>query len=327
MKGLIFMVITLPSMGIQSSKLAISSIVVICTSLFMASSSMSQPGSRSQSPEMSGSAAPILPEIVAPVSPFVAQSSGALSDSAVLNHLEALHDYARQITVRVIVGEQWGTGTLIQRWGSYYRIVTNRHVVTPGQTYQVEMPDGQIYPAALVESASFPDRDLALLQVQANADYSVIQYFADSSTLLPGSPVVASGFPFDSSRPSATGLRFTVGLISLISDRELEDGYQIGYTNDIVKGMSGGPVLDWNGLLIAINGIHAYPLWGSSYRYITGESVNASLAEKMTHYSWSIPINTFTALVWPILHQDPASFSNPLNAQPSIQSTSQPTLP
>jgi hypothetical protein len=43
----------------------------------------------------------------------------------------------------------------------------------------------------LVESAQFPNRDLALLQVQANADYAVVKYFADSSTLMDGATIVA----------------------------------------------------------------------------------------------------------------------------------------
>ncbi|MGA1132832.1 MAG: S1 family peptidase [Prochlorotrichaceae cyanobacterium] len=273
----------------------------------------SQPPGLSQVKNASGENASdaVLPEVVAPAAPFWVPSPSPPEHQSAFNHLEALRSYTRQITVRVIVGEQWGTGTLIQRWGSFYRIVTNRHVLPPGQSYQVEMPDGQVYPATLVESAQFPNRDLALLQVQANADYAVVKYFADSSTLMDGATIVATGFPFDQSRLSANGFRFTVGLVSLIIDRELKDGYQIGYTNDIVKGMSGGPVLDWNGLLVGINGMHAYPLWGSSYNYLTGEPVNPQLAEKMTHYSWAIPINIFTYFAWPTLQQHPSPSPQP----------------
>ena len=307
-------------MGLRKSTLTLASVLFTCTSLLLSSSSMGQTGfpershplELSQVTNSSVDSNSVLPEVVAPIVPFWQQSPNSPNDS-VLNHLEALREYTRQITVRVIAGEQWGTGTLIQRWGSYYRIVTNRHVLPPGQSYQVEMPDGQVYPAVLLDSAQFPNRDLALLQVQANAEYAVVKYFADSSTLIAGTTIVATGFPFDQSRPSANGFRFTVGLVSLIADRELKDGYQIGYTNDIVKGMSGGPVLDWNGLLVGINGMHAYPLWGSSYNYLTGEPVNPQLAEKMTHYSWAIPINVFTYLAWPVLQQDPSSLV-PINS-------------
>ena len=312
-------------MGFRQSKLALASIVFTFTSLLMSSSSMSQQGipGRSQPTGVisnSGSPSePVLPKVVAPTAPFLYQSLISEPKYPFLNHLEALRDYARQITVRVIVGDQWGSGVLIQRWGQFYRIVTNRHVLTPGQAYQVEMPDGKVYPAVLLESAQFPDRDLALLQVQANADYAIVEYIGYSGGLMPGTTVIATGFPFDESRLSANGFRFTVGLISLIADRELKDGYQIGYTNDIMKGMSGGPVLNEAGLLVGINGMHAYPLWGSSYSYMNGELINPQLSEKMTHYSWAIPINTFMYFAQPVLQQDPSIFvpNNTLRPQPN----------
>lgn len=289
-------------MGFRQSKFAFAAGLLLCTSLLVSQSSMSQPGQfqRSLPPDVStpeslnSQPAAYSPQVVAPAAPFLAQAPTTQPTHPFLNHLEALRAYAQQITVRVLVGEQWGSGTVIQQWGQFYRIVTNRHVLTPGETYQVEMPDGQVYPAVWLDSAPFPNRDLAVLQVQANTHYAVVQYLADSSGLLAGSPVIATGFPFDQSRPTANGFRFTVGLVALISDRELNNGYQIGYTNDIVKGMSGGPVLDWNGLLVGINGIHAYPLWGSFYNYMDGEAVNPQLAQQMTQYSWAIPINTFT---------------------------------
>lgn len=46
----------------------------------------------------------------------------------------------------------------------------------------------------------------------------------------------------------------------MVLKKSLQEGYQLGYTNEIEQGMSGGPVLDQSGRLIAINGRLKYPL-------------------------------------------------------------------
>ena len=76
----------------------------------------------------------------------------------------------------------------------------------------------------------------------------------------------------------------------------MEGGYQIGYTNDIEKGMSGGPLLNARGEVVGVNGVHAYPLWGDPYQYKDGSEPNAALREQMSKYSWGIPIDTFKQL-------------------------------
>lgn len=79
-------------------------------------------------------------------------------------------------------------------------------------------------------------------------------------------------------------------------EKPLEEGYQIGYTNDIEKGMSGGPVLNRAGEVVAVNGMHAYPLWGDPYVFKDGSHPEQSLKQQMVRYSWSIPIQTFVRL-------------------------------
>jgi S1-C subfamily serine protease len=70
------------------------------------------------------------------------------------------------------------------------------------------------------------------------------------------------------------------------------DGYQFAYSNAIEKGMSGGPVLNLRGELIAINGLHAYPLWGNPFVYPDGRSIEPELSPPPEESSWSIPIAT-----------------------------------
>lgn len=204
---------------------------------------------------------------------------------------------ATQITVKVIAGKTWGSGIIINREGSVYTVLTNRHVLTPSEHHQIQAPDGQIYRASQILDIPFHGNDLALLQFRAlnTITYQVAQ-LGNSSSLNPGDRIFASGFPFNTENLSLNphGLTLTSGRIALILDQPLREGYQLGYTNDIRKGMSGGPVFHCDGKVIGVNGMHAYPLWGDPYSYQDGSQPNLEEKRQMRHYSWAILMDTFT---------------------------------
>jgi S1-C subfamily serine protease len=54
---------------------------------------------------------------------------------------------ARQITVRVLVGDQRSSGTIIAKRGNRYTVLTNAHVTNKGNSYRITTPDGKTYPA------------------------------------------------------------------------------------------------------------------------------------------------------------------------------------
>jgi S1-C subfamily serine protease len=57
----------------------------------------------------------------------------------------------------------------------------------------------------------------------------------------------------------------------MLPKKSLQEGYQIGYTNDVEQGMSGGPVLNQSGQLIGINGGLKHPLQGIiAFTFIDG---------------------------------------------------------
>lgn len=202
---------------------------------------------------------------------------------------EQLRKYAQSITVKVLSGDTWGSGILIHRKGQVYTVLTNQHVLTPGEgkPYHVQTPDGLIYQATVSRVAEFEGNDLGLLQFSSSEEAYTVASLG-TLTLFKGDEVFAAGFPFE-----AKGFVFTTGQISLLLDKALDGGYQIGYTNDIQKGMSGGPLLNRRGQVVGINGRHAYPLWGNPYVFKDGSVPTVATQEQMSHFSWAVPVQTF----------------------------------
>lgn len=234
--------------------------------------------------------------------------------------IEQLKSLAKSITVKVISGQEWGSGIILKQLGQIYTVVTNQHVLGDRQTsYLIQTPDGRFYKANVIESDRFGGNDLAILQFySAHSTYTVAS-LANSGTLSEGDKIFAAGFPGLADKPgngetqggskgneqnhpthqqypTNTEVVVTRGRVSILSDRALEKGYQIGYTNVVKKGMSGGPLLNIYGQVVGINGMHAYPLWGNPYIYRDGSHPTATLREQMSHLAFAIPIETLAKL-------------------------------
>ncbi len=210
-----------------------------------------------------------------------------------------LYQLAERISVQVMAGEPTrqtiGSATVIKRQGSVYWVLTNAHVLRadPGP-YWVQTSDGQVYAALPVKNIPFNDTDLAVLAFDSpQTEYVVVAPGGGGQV---GEVVYAAGFPiaFDSDAPP----RFTLqrGQISLFLPKPLAGGYQVGYTNPVASGMSGGPVLNAQGQLLAINGMHSEALWGDPYVFMDGTLPEANLKLELSRYSWGIPISTVRSL-------------------------------
>ena len=205
---------------------------------------------------------------------------------------EEVQGIARSITVKVISNKTSGSGILVSKKGAtgkkehIYSALTNRHVLMSGEPYRIETPDGKIHQANVVKDVNFKGSDLALLQFNSAQDYTLAELMS-VSTLAVNQQVFAAGFISDTKK-----LVFTSGEVSLLPDKAFQDGYQIGYTNNVQKGMSGGPILNQRGEVIGINGILANPIWGDPYVFQDGSKPNAIEREKMSSYSWGIAIKT-----------------------------------
>ena len=199
---------------------------------------------------------------------------------------------ARAIAVKVISGYGAGSGILIKKQDQTYIILTNNHVLAVGESHRIQTPDGKIYQGGLLRNQSFEGNDLVLLQFKSANEYAVARLA--SSPVAVGDEVFAAGFPGQEAADKRA-FEFLSGSISFLCPKALAGGYQIGYSNPVSKGMSGGPLLNNRGEVVGINGMHAYPLWGDPYVFKDGSKPDLP-RDLMVQSSWAIPIETFVQL-------------------------------
>ena len=153
-----------------------------------------------------------------------------------------------------------GTGTGFV-WDERGHIVTNFHVIQGGSGARVTMADQTSFPAKLV--GAFPDRDLAVLKIDAPQNKLPPIALGTSRDLQVGQRVYAIGNPFGLDQT------LTMGVVSALN-REIEsfNGRTIrGVVQTdaaINPGNSGGPLLDSAGRLIGVNTQIASPSGASA---------------------------------------------------------------
>jgi S1-C subfamily serine protease len=202
---------------------------------------------------------------------------------------------SRAITVKILAGDAWGSGILIHRQGRTYTVLTNEHVLLAGERFQIQTPDDRIYPVIQSQQSDFHGNDIALMKFTSPARYEIAA-LGNSSGLRVGNQVFASGFASQDDSPRAAHFRFTRGQVTLIMNKAFDGGYRVGYTNNIVIGMSGGPLLDSRGQVVALNGMRAYPLWGDPYVFQDGSRPPRTLQNLLVKSSWAIPVETVVSL-------------------------------
>jgi S1-C subfamily serine protease len=208
---------------------------------------------------------------------------------------EKLQIKARSITVKVLSKDFLGSGILLHKHKLFYTVITNAHVLRGGNSpYRIQTPDGRIWSASVAKNTaalrlkSLQGNDLAVLQFNVKRKGYSVATFASSPKI--GDEVFASGFPINEEGTREKGFVFTTGKVSLVLPKPLEGGYQLGYTNDIQKGMSGGPLLNRQGELVGINGMHAYPLWDAPSLFADGSQADPILHKQIIRLSWAVPI-------------------------------------
>lgn len=178
---------------------------------------------------------------------------------------------AKNVTVQ-IDGKVQGSGLIIKRDRNKYYVLTSKHVVgiEPGQNieipsplpdeqnlsnqedpYQVIAPDGKNYKIEYSNVQKDSNLDLALIEFTTSRDYSVANL---AIPLSKQQQVYIYGFKACTSDKNENKPEFNSGTISSINTKNLEEGYGVNYTNPTITGMSGSPVFDELGRVVAIHG-------------------------------------------------------------------------
>ncbi len=140
-----------------------------------------------------------------------------------------------------------GTGFI---WNEDGYIVTNYHVVQQANRVTVTLQDGSSYDAAAI--GADPDKDLAVLKIEAPEAELVPITIGDSALLEVGRKVIAIGNPFGLDNTMTVGVVSALGReIDSVSRRKIRDVIQTDAA--INPGNSGGPLLNSLGQLVGVN--------------------------------------------------------------------------
>lgn len=180
-----------------------------------------------------------------------------LSPSVVhITTLELQRDFFNRAVGQVPRGT--GTGFV---WDAAGHIVTNFHVIQGGSAATVTLSDQSTHRAQLV--GAFPDRDLAVLKIDAPRDKLPAIPIGSSRELQVGQKVFAIGNPFGLDQTLTTGIVSALNReIESFNSRSIRGVIQTDAA--INPGNSGGPLLDSAGRLIGVNTQIASPSGASA---------------------------------------------------------------
>jgi S1-C subfamily serine protease len=145
------------------------------------------------------------------------------------------------------IPEGTGSGFI---WDTSGNVITNFHVIQNADAAQVTLSDQSNWKAKLVGAA--PDKDLAVLKIDAPANRLPAIPVGTSKDLQVGQSVFAIGNPFGLDQSLTTGVISALGReIESVTRRPIQGVIQTDAA--INPGNSGGPLLDSAGRLIGVN--------------------------------------------------------------------------
>ena len=195
-----------------------------------------------------------------------------------------------------------GSGFFVDGKEGVCTVLTARHVTLTEESLKIQTKDQQIWNAATIQR--FPNHDLALVEFKPqgnNCSYPSLP-IGDSDQVTKGAQVYVSGY-FNSGGSPVD--HFVPGNVTAID--QLPEGYGIAYAATTAGGMSGGPVVNDRGEIIAIHGrsdIEIYKL-----AKLKGEAIpevlqsaaeedeedTDAVGSRTSLFKWGIPTNIYLA--------------------------------
>lgn len=227
---------------------------------------------------------------------------------------------AKRTVVRIESSEgSFGSGVIIGRTEkgnkNIYTVLTAAHVVRNPDRYSIVTPRIMLNNSVRgkrkrikIDSQRnikiLPDVDLAVVSFESNYVFAIGTI--GNSDIEEGSPVYVAGFPKPGRAIKRSVFQFTGGMISSRSEDTDPDvnikqqntdrnnnnnGYELVYTSITRAGMSGGPVLDAAGRIIAIHGQGDRDNSIESTENSSG--IITPIEQEKTGFNLGIPIGTF----------------------------------
>lgn len=211
---------------------------------------------------------------------------------------EDVKTIAKEITVRIETYVN-GSGVMIAKEGNIYYVLTAAHVMCrkdisvckeKNAVFNVVTPDGSKKEKLNFNTVKkIPGVDLAVFSFTSSQNYRVARLAnSDRISGINGTPVYVSGWPVSDNSSQPSSYVFSGGKIADNSLGSVPDGYSLSYDNATLPGMSGGPVLDADGRVVAIHG------QGFNQK-IEDKEGNQDLSVKL-ELNLGIPINAFLQL-------------------------------
>lgn len=199
---------------------------------------------KATTPRQLPSLAPMLEQILPAVVTIQTQGSNTVQ-SQIPNEFRHFFPFlSEQQAPRTVQG--LGSGVIINAQKGY--IVTNHHVVNNAEKINIELNNGQSFPAKLIGKDA--QSDIAVLQIENPTNNLKEIRLANSDELRVGDFAVAIGNPF------GIGQTVTSGIVSALARSGLNvSGFENFIQTDasINRGNSGGALVNLNGELIGIN--------------------------------------------------------------------------
>ncbi|MEG4803433.1 GUN4 domain-containing protein [Microcoleus sp. ARI1-B5] len=195
-----------------------------------------------------------------------------------------------------------GTGFIVPGPTGVCTVLTARHVVE-GRSLNLQTNDQKLHKTDSIQAS--PNLDLALVTFQSAGEkcpYPSLN-LGDSDRVKETDQIYISGFP-DRVGGGKLVRQFVRGLVSGLD--VLEQGYGISYDASTFGGMSGGPVLDTSGKVVAVHGKTDAQIVADlqNQQASLSPQQQAALQQAATRvaggvqintYKWGIPIKTYQA--------------------------------
>lgn len=192
--------------------------------------------------------------------------------------------------VQVIHGESNGSGFVVGQAKGVALVLTSNHVLNSGQKI-ICVQFGQLGYEAKVVNLKIHGKDMALLYVPIPKAKSIDELGISSKAPRDGDEITAMGYDRKGNFLQRSGK------VKLILKKPLEDGYDLGTTADIEKGMSGGPMINDLGKVVAVSSTHSEPLWEQDLLYEGGGKVDADLNLAIAKLSMGVSIASHDRLI------------------------------